>query len=89
MPGCQAGCVLEGWDEQIGISFQSSTDVCCRSPEESRVGREGMLPKYSECQEQQMKRFSVPKLYIMVSQVASAAPQCHILNPVPLCCTRL
>lgn len=33
--------VLEGWDKQVGISFQISTDVCCRSPEESKVEREG------------------------------------------------
>lgn len=34
-------------------------------------------------------RVSVAVLSIMVSQVASAAPQCHILNAVPLCCTWL
>lgn len=34
-------------------------------------------------------RVSVAVLSIMVSQVASAVPQCHILNAVPLCCTWL
>lgn len=33
--------VLKGWDKHVGISFQNSTDVSCRSPEESKVEREG------------------------------------------------
>lgn len=39
--------MLEEWENQEQIFFQSSTDVCCKSLGESKVEREGMLPKYS------------------------------------------